>query len=510
MSPQDSSERATTIDSLAGKSVHIVGASGAEGTALLLYLAEGLGITGLVAHDFSADFRAFSRSFRKANLAWDKSTREDILRRLRRLPVEFRLGDQYLAGLKEADVVLASQNWFNYPSNLPAIPDAVSTGSQLLGLVDLALDLFEGTRIGVTGSNGKSTTSALISHLLKLGLPEGRDFLQGGNDRERQVALADLEAASSEDILLWEVSNRHLRDRSVAVDIAVVTNITRNHIEDHGSWEAYIAAKLRLPRAALSTGGHAILCSSDPVTQDHLASLRSLGGTLWTVGEADSDLQHEGAAWKDEQGRLKVRCPGTSDVLDLGVRADLPLAGSHNVLNFLIALCAALATGVPAALLRGAIASFGGLSGRLEEVATHRGVRWVYDIQATTAPAAEAGIIALAPSTQQLILMVGGEDKGMDYGGMANAAAEAGATVLALPGSGTEAFLTALAGRCGVVRSESLDEMIETASGIANRGAVILLSPGCAFFHREFIESGASYRRRVHDFLGAPATEREA
>lgn len=504
------SHRGAILPALADQSIHVVGASGAEGTALLLYLAEHCGLTGIVAHDFSADFRTFSRSFRKANLAWDKATREDVLRRVRRLPVEFRLGEQYLAGLSEADVILASQNWFNYPSNLPGIPDAIAAGSRLLGVVELALDLFPGTRIGVTGSNGKSTTSALISHLLAGALPSGAKFLQGGNDRERQVALSDLEASSGADVLLWEVSNRHLRDRSVPVDVAIVTNITRNHIEDHGSWPAYIAAKLRLPRAALASGGHAILCSADPVSSDHVASLRSLGGTLWTVGLDDSGVRDEGAAWTNNGGRLCVRLPASQEVLDLGPRSDLPLAGDHNALNLLAALCAALATGVPADLLRGSTASFGGLTGRLEEVAEHRGVRWVYDIQATTAPAAEAGITALAPSTDQLILMVGGEDKGMDYSGMADAAARACAHVLALPGSGTEAFLEALAERCEVAHLADLDAMIEAAAAIAEPGAVVLLSPGCAFFHREFIETGAPYGRRIREFLAPAPAECES
>jgi UDP-N-acetylmuramoylalanine--D-glutamate ligase len=507
MNPQANSERGAALRSLAGQSVHVVGASGAEGTALLLYLAEHLELSGIVAHDFSPDFRAFSRSFRKANLAWDKADREDVLRRIRRLPVAFRLGDEYLADLREADVILASQNWFNYPSNLPAIPEAIAGGSRLLGLVDLALDLFPGTRIGVTGSNGKSTTAALISHVLGLGLSEGRKFLQGGNDRERQVALADLASSGPEDILLWEVSNRHLRDRSVPIDVAIVTNITRNHIEDHGSWEAYVAAKLRLPKAALASGGHAILCSADPVSSPHLASLRELGGTLWTVGLDDSGVRNDGAAWTNNRGRLCVRLPTSQEVLDLGPRSDLPLAGDHNALNLLAALCAALATGVPEELLRGAGASFGGLSGRLEEITEHRGVRWVYDIQATTAPAAEAGISALAPSTDQLILMVGGEDKGMDYSGMADAAARSGARVLALPGSGTEAFLEALAERCEVSHLADLDGMIEEAAAIAEPGAVVLLSPGCAFFHREFIENGAPYGRRVRELLTPTARE---
>ncbi|MEE2827853.1 MAG: Mur ligase family protein, partial [Myxococcota bacterium] len=251
------SPRGTALKSLDGKRIHVVGASGAEGTALLLYHAQKHGRPGLVAHDFSRDFRAFARSFRKTNMAWDRDEREAVLRRVRRLPVTFRLGEDYLAGIEDAEVILASQNWFNYPSNLPAIPDAVDRGARILGLVDLALDLFEGTRIGVTGSNGKSTTSALLVHLLHAGQPADRPVLQGGNDRARQVSLETLGESSEQALLVWEVSNRHLRDRSVPVDIAILTNITRNHIEDHGSWDAYREAKLRLPRA-LGPDGHAV------------------------------------------------------------------------------------------------------------------------------------------------------------------------------------------------------------------------------------------------------------
>jgi UDP-N-acetylmuramoylalanine--D-glutamate ligase len=489
------SSRGGTIRALEGKSIHVVGASGAEGTALLLYLAEHRGITGIVAHDFCPDFRSFSRSFRKANLAWDKATREDVLRRLRRLPVEFRLGDDYLRDLTSADFVLASQNWFNYPSNLPAIPDALEGGSRLLGLVDLALDLFPGTRIGVTGSNGKSTTAALISHLMAAGLRNGRRLLQGGNDREQQVALADLESSDSLDVLLWEVSNRHLRDRSVSVDIGIVTNITRNHIDDHGSWEAYIEAKLRLPRAALAGGGDAIVSGSDPVTAGHIGALRALGGRLWVVGDSEE------AAWVDGTGRLCIRRPGSAEILDLGHRSDLTLQGEHNLDNLLTALCAALAAGASEDDLRGAVRSFSGLSGRLEQVAQQDGVRWVYDIQATTAPATAAGIAAIAPQARRLILMVGGEDKGMDYSGMADAAAANKARILALRGSGTDAFLAALGPRCEVTHHENLDALIASAAGIAAPGDIVLLSPGCAFFHRNYIEAGKAFGRRVREFL---------
>jgi len=336
-----------------------------------------------------------------------------------------------------------------------------------------------------------------------MSLGDSRTFLQGGNDRERQVSLVDIERSLPSDILLWEVSNRHLRDRAVPVDVGILTNITKNHIEDHGSWSAYVEAKLRLPREALSNGGDAIVSSRDPVTRDHLAQLRKLPGSLWVVGEPEAASQHEGAGWLDDDRNLLVKRPGSDEVIHLGHATDLPIKGEHNLDNLLSALCASLAIGAEPQSLVGTVASFGGLTGRLEEVANERGVRWVYDIQATTAPAAEAGIAAMAGEANQLVLLVGGEDKGMDYSGMAEAASSAHARVLALPGSGTASFLRALSGRCPVEHFEELDPMIERAGEVAEHGDIILLSPGCAFFHRDYIEPGKPFARRVREFLVA-------
>lgn len=470
------------LNRLRGRAIHVVGASGAEGVALLMFLAGDCGIEGIVAHDFSADSRAFARSFRRANPAWPKPEREALLKQLRGLPVELRLGDDYLSGLSDADVVLASQNWFNYPSNLPAIPDAVSAGAELLGVVDLAMDLFPGTRIGVTGSNGKSTTSAMIRHLLG-------DVLQGGNDRANQARLADLRDSPPTARLVWEVSNRHLRDRPVHVDVGVVTNITANHIEDHGSWDAYVAAKLRLARSATS---HAVMTATDPESSQHLDGL---GAQVWRVGEP-SDC----GAWVEE-GRFVVKPPGADAVVVAPV-TDLPLPGDHNRTNLCSALAAAVAAGADPAELGDRVRTLAPLAGRLELVADQDGVRWVWDIQATTAPAAEAGIRAEG-ADQRLLLLVGGEDKGMDYRGMADAAARHADAVLALPGSGTDAFLTALAGRVEVHHHDALDAALAQARSLARPGVSVLCSPGCAFFFSRFVDGGPSYARRVAAVLAS-------
>ncbi|MCP4872875.1 MAG: hypothetical protein GY898_29645 [Proteobacteria bacterium] len=497
--------RGAILQSLADQRVHVVGASGAEGVSLLLFLAGHCGIEGLIAHDFAADPRAFAKSFRKNNTAWERPVREEMLTQLRRLPIDLRLGDDYLGGIEFAQVILASQNWFNYPANTNEIPRALARGAQLIGLADLALDLFEGTRIGVTGSNGKSTTAAMIRHILTTGLGRGRQVLQGGNDRAQQVSLEAVQAAGLGGVLLWEVSNRHLRDRSPTVDIAVITNITRNHIEDHGTFENYVRAKLRLAHG-VSAGGQVVLSAVDSMCRRHTQSIRATGATLWRFGAAPPPgFGLDGLAWVDEDGWACLRRPRSTEIQRVGRLEEMALPGIHNRLNMLAAICAAAAAGIEPARIGEAIPTVEALPGRLEPVAEREGIRWIYDIQATTAPAAEQGIRAIASTGRRVVLIVGGDDKGMDYSGMAEAAAEFCDVILALPGTGTDALMLQLDGRVPVENFHDLDSLIAHAAESAAPGTAILLSPGCAFFHSRYIEPGATFARRVEAALNKPS-----
>ena len=188
--------------------------------------------------------------------------------------------------------------------------------------------------------------------------------------------------------------------------------------------------------------------------------------------------------------------------MDVGEVASLPLPGDHNQLNLQAALCAVAACGcTDSASLSSSFASAPTLSGRLETVAEKDGVRWVYDIQATTAPAAAAGIKATGATGKRIVLLVGGEDKGMDFAEMADEAALHCDLVLALPGSGTDAFLGSLRERCEVLHCPDLDTSLERARRRGRPGEVVLLSPGCAFFFRAYIDGGPSFRERVRTML---------
>jgi UDP-N-acetylmuramoylalanine--D-glutamate ligase len=337
----------------------------------------------------------------------------------------------------------------------------------------------------------------------------GTSVLRSGNDRSRQASLHELEQASRDDLAVWEVSNRHLRDRAVAGDVAVLTNITPNHIEDHGSWDAYVAAKSRLVLAP-GAGGHAVLSAIDPHSRQITDQVRGTGATIWLFGAPPQQGSRDGHCWLSD-GLALLRLPGDDTCLEIGPVSRLPLLGAHNLLNLQAALCAVAACGfADPTTLSTAIATAAGLPGRLELVAEEGGVRWVYDIQATTAPAAAAGIAAIADGRPSIILLVGGEDKGMDFSDMAEAAAGSCCRVIALPGTGSEAFLAALDGRVEAEHYNDLDDALRRAQSVARPGDTVLLSPGCAFFFREYIEGGVSFAVRVRQMLdrashGAPS-----
>ncbi len=491
---------------LRDRKVHVVGASGIEGADLLLYLVGHLGLSGVVAHDFTAAPDAFRESFLKANTAGGPETQEARLAQLLSMPIDLRLGSRYLDGIDEADLIFASQNWFNYPPNLPALPEAQQAGAQLVGILDLALQLFPGTRIGVTGSNGKSTTCALTRHLLEATTPSGVSILSAGNDRGSQVPLVTLAQADPSAVAVWEVSNRHLRDRTVACDVATLTNLSANHIEDHGSFEDYVAAKTRLVTSA-GPDGHAILCGSDPYSRALLPQVRATGATLWQFDCPPTNSSTEGFVWFEGEnvwlqypGGEPTRVPGASG---------LPLWGIHNRKNLLAALATVAAAQVGPLDGDLQLERFEGLPERLDTVAEDNGVVWIDDIQATTAPAAAAGIEAVGRRREGIVLLVGGEDKAMDYGGMADATEAHVCHVLCLPGSGTEAFLAALNGRVPVEHTTDLETMLIRARELAPAGGAVLLSPGCAFFRRDHVGSGPPFPVRVRQLLGSDTGERE-
>jgi UDP-N-acetylmuramoylalanine--D-glutamate ligase len=339
----------------------------------------------------------------------------------------------------------------------------------------------------VTGSQGKSTTSRLLRDILVEG---GRDVIFAGNDRHSRQALGLLENAEPESILLLEISNRHLKTLERSPNLAVVTNVHPNHLDEHGGWEGYAEAKSNMVRYQRQ-GDIAVLNADLEVTR-RMAGLTP-AAVLW-FGEG---LPDGGRGVAVEDGRLVSR---GLDSLSLSTDR-IPLPGRHNAFNVAAAATAALALGVSPAALSRAIAGFHGLKHRLQFVWDSGGVRFYDDLNSTTPTATEAALRAL---DHGVVWILGGDDKGLDSESLADVAARAVRLSLALPGPGTDALVANLRRRGVAVEDDmaNLAAAVARAVEVARPGDSVLLSPACpGFFTRYYVgvDEDTGFRKMVRE-----------
>jgi UDP-N-acetylmuramoylalanine--D-glutamate ligase len=324
--------------------------------------------------------------------------------------------------------------------------------------------------IGVTGTKGKSTTAALIAHLARAA---GRTVALAGNIGVPALDLLDGERAQ---VTVVELSSYQIADLEVGPQVALVTNVFREHTDWHGSEDAYRADKLRL--LGLPSVRVAVLNARD----ERLAALDP-DVPLVRYGQPDGwDVTAEGIALG---GELQL------------ASAELPLRGEHNALNLCGALAALEAFGVALSPLPDSLVGFRPLAHRLETVAEHDGVLWVNDSISTT-PESTIAALTSFPG-REVVLIAGGQDRGQDYSGLGRALAAAGASVIGVPSTG--ARLLAAARAAGVTADRAIDASdmaaaIALARALQRPGAVILLSPAAPSFdnYRDFEERGERFR----------------
>jgi UDP-N-acetylmuramoylalanine--D-glutamate ligase len=377
-------------------------------------------------------------------------------------------GSELMAALSGCDVVVRSPGVSIYRPELRALRAAgtpVTTATSLW----LAEHGAAGV-IGVTGTKGKSTTAALAFHLAR---SAGRTARLAGNIGVPALDLLDEQPA---EVTVLELSSYHTADLEIGPEVAVVTNLYREHTDWHGSEQAYRADKLRV--LGLPGVRVAVLSARD-------ARLAELALDVETIryGQPDGwDAVEGGIAF---QGEL------------LAAYDELPVRGEHNVLNLCAALAGLEAFGVTPAPLPGALDGFQPLPHRLETVAERDGVAWVNDSISTTP---ESTIAALASfPDRELILIGGGQDRGQDYTQLADRLARAGATVIGVPSTG--ARLLAAAHAAGVqparaIAASDMQEAVEIARGLAHPGVTVLLSPAAPSYdnYRDFEQRGERFR----------------
>jgi UDP-N-acetylmuramoylalanine--D-glutamate ligase len=415
------------------------------------------------------------------------ATLQDSVAALDGLPVRFVLGRHEPADFTDVDMVFASPAVREDSSYLVA---ARARGVPIDTEMNLFMRLCRGSVIGVTGSNGKTTTTSLIGAILRAANPR----TQVGGNIGRSL-LPEVAAIEPGDPVVLELSSFQLEDLAAvgrSPHIGLLLNLSPNHLDRHGSMDAYLAAKMQI-FAYQRPDDIAILNADDPRLQPLAGLLRSQVRVFSGAHAVEEGAYVEG-------DRLMLAHAGmASEVCRLG---DIPLLGRHNVANVLAAVAAADAWGVSAAVMRAAIRAFPGVEHRLECVRELHGVSFYNDSIATTPTGTLA---ALAAIQQPLWLIAGGYDKGLPLQALGEAIVQRVKGVF-LIGTTAPQIAQAIAMACPVARElpairlcHDLRDAVQAAFGAASPGDVVLLSPACASYDqfRHFVERGRLFKQLV-------------
>lgn len=382
------------------------------------------------------------------------------------------VGADALDALGRCDLVVRSPGVSIYK---PELRELRERGVHITTATSLWLAEREGRNtIGVSGTKGKSTTATLIAHLARAA---GYETNLAGNIGSPALDLLD---SPCSELAIVELSSYQIADLQVGPQIAVLTNLYREHADWHGSFEAYRADKLRL--LGLPGVRTSVLNGRDP----ELLAVRghAPGSSLFGVPEG----------WDVSAGAI-AHAGGPVVAL-----SELPLQGEHNALNLCAALSALAAYGAPQPPLPEALDGFVALPHRLETVHESDGILWIDDSISTTP---ESTLAALASfGEREIVLLAGGEDRGQQYEQLGRELAAREAIVIGLPNTGER--LVKAARNAGLaapraVQARDMPDAVRLARSLARPGAAVLLSPAAPSYnaYRDFEERGAHFRSLV-------------
>ncbi len=403
---------------------------------------------------------------------------ENVIAEFSDKPVSFKLGGDYLDDL---DFELI----FRTPGLHPfALKDAVEKGAELSSEMELFFRFCPCRIIAVTGSDGKTTTSTLTAELLKAA---GYTVHLGGNIGK--PLLSEIPSMNESDIAVLELSSFQLHSMVCRPDVAVVTNVSPNHLDVHPDYADYANAKKNI-FINQQYGDRLILNADNEYTRAFAA-------------ESKADITWFSRREKPAQGYYcdgRAIYRGDKKIIDT---ADILLPGEHNIEN-LMAAFAATETLVPEDVFHHVAKTFAGVAHRLELVRTHEGVRYYNDSIGTSPTRTVAGLRSF---NEKLILIAGGHDKGVPYDGLAS---EIIRSAKALFVTGESALLIKNAvladkdydsEKLPVFHIDDFYDCIKAAADYAKEGDIVLLSPACSSFDRfrNFVERGNTFKSIVEE-----------
>ncbi len=390
--------------------------------------------------------------------------------------VVFETGGHAAESFLGADLIVPSPG-------VPPIPEiraACERGVPVLSEIELAYLFLRGRIVGITGSNGKSTTTTLVHRILK---DAGCRARLVGNIGYPLISFVD--KSRDDDVYVTELSSFQLEyTERFTPAVAALLNLSENHLDWHGSFESYVAAKKKL-LTRMGPEGRAVLNRDDARVWGlaRETSARVYGFSRKRRLARGADV---------EDGRVVVRDGKPEKIVPA---SSLRLPGAHNLENVLAAALIGHLCGAPAASMARTIRDFRGLEHRLEDVLRAGGVRFVNDSKATTV---DATLKALASFDRPIVLILGGRGKGGDFAPL-RPEVKRRVRAAVLVGEAADKIEKALGGVVPVCRAANYREVVRTAFGLARRGDVVLLAPAATSWDmfKNFEERGRTFKREV-------------
>jgi UDP-N-acetylmuramoylalanine--D-glutamate ligase len=371
------------------------------------------------------------------------------------------------------------------PTDSPPLVQARALGENVIGEVELAAQFFPGRIVAITGSNGKTTTTTLMGEIIT---SAGYRAAVGGNVGTPAISL--VEAATADTIAVLEVSSFQLETiQTFRPQVAVVLNVTPDHLDRHRTFAAYADAKARIFEN--QRAGDFTVLNADDQTCVELAA-RTRAQVFWFSRTAEVK---QGAFVRE--GRILFR--DASGQKEIMLVSEIPLKGAHNVENVLAAVCVGALLGCEPDRIRTAVRNFKAVEHRLEHVATIDGVDYYNDSKATNV---DATIKAIESFPANIHLILGGKDKDSDYAVLNDLLRKRVKHVYTIGAAAAKIESQIVSSKNGgpeIDHAETLETAIRHAAVIAKPGDVVLLAPACASFDqfRNYEHRGKVFKQVV-------------
>jgi UDP-N-acetylmuramoylalanine--D-glutamate ligase len=414
------------------------------------------------------------------------------LEQLQDLSINWVLGSHPLNLLDECDLICVSGG---VPLSIPLIAEAIKKDIPLSNDSEIFLETTSAKVVGITGSSGKTTTTALMGEIAKAAAKENQRVWVGGNIGNPLINQVD--EISSNDLVILELSSFQLELMSTSPHIAAITNITPNHLDRHGTLEAYTAAKANI-LLHQNENDIAILNRDDAGANGLRTIVR---GNLVTIGFSPIPDHQTGIFVKDNQLWMKSHHE-TNPIYNMD---DVPMPGKHNIYNVMTACAIAQVLNLDLVKTQNAIKQFKGVPHRLQLIAVKNGVSW-YDDSIATAP--ERTIAAVQSFDAPLVLLLGGKDKNLPWENLLNLVNEKVKKVV-LFGDAAEKVKSYIDNmhfaemKFSLLVCEHLHDAVVKAHEIAEPGDYVLLSPGGTSYDefKDFEERGEKFKLWVSQLV---------